>query len=94
LERVEKEETKILEKMREEEWISFKEGQIVLKEEGERRAKEVIRRHRLAERLLSEVLAKIMDPVLPIRHILARGESVCLLGHLPFVTMPGLCNEI
>jgi len=103
LEMTEKEETKILEEMRDEEWISLKEGQIVLKEEGERRAKEVIRRHRLAERLLSEVFEleeKYMEPsACQFEHILSPQvlDSVCtFLGHPPICPHgkpipPGLC---
>ena len=103
LEMIEKEETKILEKMRDEEWISLREGQIVFKEEGERRAKEVIRRHRLAERLLSEVFAleeKYMEPsACQFEHILSPQvlDSVCtFLGHPPICPHgkpipPGLC---
>ncbi len=103
LEMTEKEETKILEKMRKEEWISLEEGEIVLKEEGERRAKEVIRRHRLAERLLSEVFEleeKYMEPsACQFEHILSPQvlDSVCtFLGHPPICPHgkpipPGLC---
>ncbi len=87
---IEKEEIQILEKMKDDKWISDKDGQIVLQEEGERRAKEVIRRHRLAERLLSEVFEleeKYMEPsACQFEHILSPQvlDSVCtFLGHPP-----------
>ena len=67
-------------------------GTVVLTEEGEALAKDVTRRHRLAERLLTDVLAlteKAIDPnACRLEHIISRevAESICtLLGH------PGEC---
>ena len=63
-------------------------GKIVLTPEGERLAKDVTRRHRLAERLLSDVLALSSHAIDPnacqLEHILSAevSESICiLLGH-------------
>ena len=90
LQMTEKEGTHLLGKMEHDAWISLKEGQMVFLEEGERRAKEVIRRHRLAERLLSEVFEleeKYMEPsACQFEHILSPQvlDSVCtFLGHPP-----------
>jgi len=80
----------LLRKMERDEWISLKEGQVTFLEEGERRAEEIIRRHRLAERLLSEVFEleeKYMEPsACQFEHILNPQvlDSVCtFLGHPP-----------
>ncbi len=67
-------------------------SKIVLTEEGEALAKDVTRRHRLAERLLTDVLAlseQAVDPnACQLEHIISPevAESICsLLGH------PGEC---
>ncbi|MDH4265883.1 MAG: metal-dependent transcriptional regulator [Deltaproteobacteria bacterium] len=80
----------LLRKMEHDGWISFKESQVVFLEKGERRAEEIIRRHRLAERLLSEVFEleeKYMEPsACQFEHILSPQvlDSVCtFLGHPP-----------
>ncbi len=90
LQMTEKEGAALLEKMEHDEWISQREGQMIFLEEGERRAKEVIRRHRLAERLLSEVFEleeKYMEAsACQFEHILSPQvlDSVCtFLGHPP-----------
>ena len=61
---------------------------IILTEEGEALAKDVTRRHRLAERLLSDVLALSSHAIDPnackLEHIISKevAESICtLLGH-------------
>jgi DtxR family Mn-dependent transcriptional regulator len=71
-------------------WITIKGAQIFLLEEGEKRATEIIRRHRLAERLLSEVFGleeKYMESsACQFEHILSPEvlDSVCtFLGHPP-----------
>jgi DtxR family Mn-dependent transcriptional regulator len=86
----EKKGTHLLAEMEHDGWISSKEGRLAFEEEGERRAKEVIRRHRLAERLLSEVFEieeKYMEPsACQFEHILSPQvlDSVCtFLGHPP-----------
>lgn len=68
--------------------VREEDGQIVLSPEGERLAKDVTRRHRLAERLLSDVLALSSHAIDPnacqLEHILSNevAESICtLLGH-------------
>ena len=80
----------LLRKMEHDGWISLKEGQVTFLEEGERRAEEIIRRHRLAERLLSEVFEleeKYMESsACQFEHILSAQvlDSVCtFLGHPP-----------
>lgn len=71
-------------------WIEVRQGTVALREEGERRALEVIRRHRLAERLLSEVFEleerDVESGACQFEHILSPQvlESVCaFLGHPP-----------
>jgi DtxR family Mn-dependent transcriptional regulator len=71
-------------------WIGVQNGQVTFREEGERRALEVIRRHRLAERLLSEVFeldeTDFETSACQFEHILSPQvlESVCtFLGHPP-----------
>lgn len=80
----------ILAKMEGDGWISIREGQVAFLEEGERRAEEIIRRHRLAERLLSEVFAldeRFMESsACQFEHVLNPQvlDSVCaFLGHPP-----------
>ncbi len=71
-------------------WIFVQEGRVSFLEEGERRAEEIIRRHRLAERLLSEVFeleeSYIESSACQFEHILSPKvlDSVCtFLGHPP-----------
>jgi DtxR family Mn-dependent transcriptional regulator len=80
----------ILRLMERDGWISVETGRVVFREEGERRALEVIRRHRLAERLLSEVFEleerDFESSACQFEHILSPQvlESVCtFLGHPP-----------
>lgn len=63
---------------------------VVLKERGEEKAREIIRRHRLTERLLSEIFEmseeEVEEEACKLEHILSPGvtESVCtFLGHPP-----------
>jgi len=65
-------------------------NRVVFKERGEEKAKELIRRHRLTERLLSEIFEMSEEEVeveaCKLEHILSPGvtESVCtFLGHPP-----------
>ena len=80
----------ILSEMESEGWISIREGRVDLLGEGERRAEEVIRRHRLAERLFSEVFeveeSHMESSACQFEHILSPRvlDSVCtFLGHPP-----------
>lgn len=64
--------------------------QMVLKERGEEKAREIIRRHRLTERLLSEIFelseGEVEEEACKLEHILSPGvtDSVCtFLGHPP-----------
>lgn len=65
-------------------------NRVILKERGEEKAREIIRRHRLTERLLSEIFEMSEEEVekeaCKLEHILSPGvtESVCtFLGHPP-----------
>lgn len=65
-------------------------NQVILKERGEEKAREIIRRHRLTERLLSEIFEmseeEVEEEACKLEHILSPGvtESVCtFLGHPP-----------
>jgi DtxR family transcriptional regulator, Mn-dependent transcriptional regulator len=65
-------------------------NRMVLKERGEEKAREIIRRHRLTERLLSEIFEmpgeEVETEACKLEHILSRTatESVCtFLGHPP-----------
>jgi len=86
----EKEAERILSEMDGEGWISIRDGRVDLLREGERRAEEIIRRHRLAERLLSEVFeleeSHMESSACQFEHILSPKvlDSVCtFLGHPP-----------
>jgi DtxR family Mn-dependent transcriptional regulator len=65
-------------------------NRMVLKERGEEKAREIIRRHRLTERFFSEIFemseAEVETEACKLEHILSPGvtESVCtFLGHPP-----------
>jgi DtxR family transcriptional regulator, Mn-dependent transcriptional regulator len=65
-------------------------NRMVLKERGEEKAREIIRRHRLTERLLYEIFEmseeEVEEEACKLEHILSPGvtESVCtFLGHPP-----------
>lgn len=69
-------------------FISVSDGRVALTDKGQPPARDVVRRHRLAERLLVDVLGtgdKLMhERACKFEHILDRGldESICsLLGH-------------
>jgi DtxR family Mn-dependent transcriptional regulator len=86
----EREAERILSEMDGEGWISIRGGRVDLLREGERRAEEIIRRHRLAERLLSEVFeleeSHMESSACQFEHILSPKvlDSVCtFLGHPP-----------
>jgi len=70
--------------------FQMEDNRMVLKERGEEKAKEIIRRHRLTERLLSEIFEmseeEVEEEACKLEHILSPGvtESVCtFLGHPP-----------
>lgn len=80
----------ILRRMIREDLFEMKDHQMVLKDRGEEKAREIIRRHRLTERLLTETFELSEDEVeeeaCKLEHILSPGvtESVCtFLGHPP-----------
>jgi len=65
-------------------------NRMILKERGEEKAREIVRRHRLTERLLSEIFemseGEVEEEACKLEHILSPGvtESVCtFLGHPP-----------
>lgn len=65
-------------------------NRVILEERGEEKAREIIRRHRLTERLLSEIFEmseeEVEQEACKLEHILSPGvtESVCtFLGHPP-----------
>src|SRR5512142_776326 len=65
-------------------------NRMVLKNRGEEKAREIVRRHRLTERLLSEIFEmsgeEVEEEACKLEHILSPGvtESVCtFLGHPP-----------
>ncbi len=69
-------------------YISLTDGRITLTTEGRPLARNVVRRHRLAERLLADVLGTtnmlMHEKACKFEHLLGRGldESICsLLGH-------------
>jgi len=80
----------LLRKMEQDAWISMDKGKVTFLPEGEKRAEEIIRRHRLAERLLSEVFeleeSYMESSACQFEHILSPKvlDSVCsFLGHPP-----------
>jgi DtxR family transcriptional regulator, Mn-dependent transcriptional regulator len=80
----------LLGKMERDGWVTVENGSVSFQDEGERRAQEVIRRHRLAERLFSEVLeleeGAMESSACQLEHILSPHvlDSVCtFLGHPP-----------
>jgi DtxR family Mn-dependent transcriptional regulator len=65
-------------------------NRMILKERGEEKAREIIRRHRLTERLFSEIFeiseGEVEEEACKLEHILSPGvtESICtFLGHPP-----------
>ena len=70
--------------------LQMEDNRMVLKERGEEKAREIIRRHRLTERLLTEIFEmseeEVEEEACKLEHILSPGvtESVCtFLGHPP-----------
>ncbi len=77
-----------LRKMEESALFYVKDGQIMFTEDGECRARDIIRRHRLAERLFRDVLdiREFEDDACRMEHAISPGveEAICtLLGHPP-----------
>jgi DtxR family Mn-dependent transcriptional regulator len=80
----------IIEELEREGLLTLEGGKVILSQEGERKAEGIIRRHRLAERLLSEVFdleeEHIHTEACKFEHILSPEvtDSVCtFLGHPP-----------
>jgi len=81
---------KLLEAMEREGLIRLSGGEVILQEKGEKKAESLIRRHRLAERLLFDLFqledAEIESTACEFEHILSPEvtDSVCtFLGHPP-----------
>ena len=82
--------SKLLLSLRENRWIRIEGDKVFFEPEGEERAKEVVRRHRLAERLLHDVLdlrwERVEEDACRMEHILSPDvtDSICtFLGHPP-----------
>jgi DtxR family Mn-dependent transcriptional regulator len=80
----------ILRLMIKDDLFRVEDNRVVLKDSGEEKAREIIRRHRLTERLLSEIFEmseeEVEEEACKLEHILSPGvtESVCtFLGHPP-----------
>jgi DtxR family Mn-dependent transcriptional regulator len=80
----------ILRKMIKDDLFEIEGNRMILKERGEEKAREIIRRHRLTERLLYEIFEiseeEVEEEACKLEHILSPGvtESVCtFLGHPP-----------
>jgi DtxR family Mn-dependent transcriptional regulator len=80
----------ILRKMIKDDLFEIEGKRMMLKERGEEKAREIVRRHRLTERLLYEIFEmseeEVEEEACKLEHILSPGvtESVCtFLGHPP-----------
>jgi DtxR family Mn-dependent transcriptional regulator len=80
----------ILRKMIKDDLFQIEDNRMILKDRGEEKAREIIRRHRLTERLLHEIFEmseeEVEEEACKLEHILSPGvtESVCtFLGHPP-----------
>jgi DtxR family Mn-dependent transcriptional regulator len=80
----------ILRKMIKDDLFKIDGNRMILKERGEEKAREIVRRHRLTERLLHEIFEmseeEVEEEACKFEHILSPGvtESVCtFLGHPP-----------
>ena len=80
----------ILRKMIKDDLFQIEGNRMILKERGEEKAREIVRRHRLTERLLHEIFElseeEVEEEACKLEHILSSGvtESVCtFLGHPP-----------
>jgi len=78
----------IFEVLKDQEFIVLREGEVALTAKGEKIAVNISRRHRLAERLLADVLAigtnRVDYDACKLEHVLSKEveESICaLLGH-------------
>lgn len=79
-------EKKVIDELRDEELI--KKDRLELTEKGEKLAENIVRRHRLAERLMTDVLSmgkdEIEQPACDLEHLISEGvaDRICtLLGH-------------
>jgi len=80
----------IIRKMIKDDLFEIEGNRMILKERGEEKAREIVRRHRLTERLLYEIFEmseeEVEEEACKLEHILSPGvtESVCtFLGHPP-----------
>ncbi len=80
--------TEILDSLKRESLVTIDDSIINLTPQGESKAKSIIRKHRLAERLMVDVLGmdeiSIEKPACEFEHVLSKGveETICtLLGH-------------
>jgi DtxR family Mn-dependent transcriptional regulator len=80
----------ILRKMIKDDLFQIEGNRMIFKERGEEKAREIVRRHRLTERLLHEIFEmseeEVEEEACKLEHILSPGvtESVCtFLGHPP-----------
>jgi len=80
----------ILRKMIKDDLFQVEGNRMILKDRGEEKAREIVRRHRLTERLLHEIFemseGEVEEEACRLEHILSPGvtESVCtFLGHPP-----------
>lgn len=80
----------ILRKMIKDDLFQIEDNRMILKERGEEKAREIIRRHRLTERLLHEIFEmseeEVEEEACKLEHILSPTvtDSVCtFLGHPP-----------
>ncbi|HXX36463.1 MAG TPA: iron dependent repressor, metal binding and dimerization domain protein, partial [Thermodesulfobacteriota bacterium] len=80
----------IIRKMIKDDLFEIEGKRMMLKERGEEKAREIVRRHRLTERLLYEIFEmseeEVEEEACKLEHILSPGvtESVCtFLGHPP-----------
>ena len=80
----------VMDVLRKEGLVESKNDKVILTLDGEKKAREIVRRYRLAEALLAQILElednEIMDSACKLEHILSPKvtESICtFLGHLP-----------
>ncbi|WP_230972486.1 metal-dependent transcriptional regulator [Archaeoglobus neptunius] len=80
---------KLLEELESEGLVSVRSGELELTEEGRRRAEKIVRLHRLAERLLADILGiqEVEEHACRFEHLIddEAEEAICtLLGHPKF----------
>jgi DtxR family Mn-dependent transcriptional regulator len=80
----------VIDVLKKERLLASREGKVVLTDDGEKKAREIVRRNRLAEALLAQVLElednEVMDSACKFEHVLSPKvtESICtFLGHPP-----------